>query len=191
MSKVALSGNASGTGTFTIASPNSNVDRTLTLPDASGTILTTATAGVPVNGPAFSASRITNQTVTSNTSTKVQLVDEQFDTNNSFDNVTNYRFQPTVAGYYQFSHAVVGVANGGTLQAANSQLFKNGSEVLKLFLTGSFTYPTAVNEACSTGSMVVYLNGSTDYVELYAKVIGTSPAISGAFLTGFLARSAT
>ena len=39
MSKIALSGNASGTGTFTIASPNSSTDRTLTLPDSTGTIL--------------------------------------------------------------------------------------------------------------------------------------------------------
>jgi hypothetical protein len=42
MSKIALTPNASGTGTFTIASPNSNTDRTLTLPDAAGEILTTA-----------------------------------------------------------------------------------------------------------------------------------------------------
>jgi hypothetical protein len=41
MSKVAIIGNASGTGVFTVASPNSNVDRTLTLPDESGTLLTT------------------------------------------------------------------------------------------------------------------------------------------------------
>ena len=40
MSQITVSGNASGTGTFTIASPNSNTNRTLTLPDASGTILT-------------------------------------------------------------------------------------------------------------------------------------------------------
>lgn len=40
MSKVALSGNASGTGTFTIASPNSNSDRTLTLPDQTATLIT-------------------------------------------------------------------------------------------------------------------------------------------------------
>ena len=39
MSKIALSGNPSGTGTFTIASPNSNTDRTLNLPDAAGTIV--------------------------------------------------------------------------------------------------------------------------------------------------------
>jgi hypothetical protein len=38
MSKVQLQGNVSGTGVFTIASPNSNTDRTLTLPDSSGTI---------------------------------------------------------------------------------------------------------------------------------------------------------
>ena len=38
MSKIALSPNALGTGTFTIASPNSNTDRTLTLPDATGTM---------------------------------------------------------------------------------------------------------------------------------------------------------
>jgi hypothetical protein len=42
MSKIALSGNASGTGTFTFAAPNSNSDRTLTLPDASGTLARTA-----------------------------------------------------------------------------------------------------------------------------------------------------
>ena len=45
MSKVVITGNASGTGDFTIAAPNSNTDRTLTLPDEAGTVLTTA--GVP------------------------------------------------------------------------------------------------------------------------------------------------
>ena len=42
MSKVAITGNASGTGTFTLAAPNSNSDRTLTLPDEAGTVLTSA-----------------------------------------------------------------------------------------------------------------------------------------------------
>lgn len=37
MSKVTIEGNASGTGTFTIAAPNSNTDRTLTLPNNTGT----------------------------------------------------------------------------------------------------------------------------------------------------------
>ena len=43
MSKVALTGNNSGTGTFTIAAPNSNTDRTFDLPDEAGTVVTTAT----------------------------------------------------------------------------------------------------------------------------------------------------
>ena len=38
MSKINLTPNASGTGVFTIASPNSNTDRTLTLPDKAGTV---------------------------------------------------------------------------------------------------------------------------------------------------------
>ena len=40
MSSVTVSGNASGTGIFTIASPNSNTNRTLNLPDSSGTVAT-------------------------------------------------------------------------------------------------------------------------------------------------------
>jgi len=42
MSKIAVSGNASGTGTFTIQSPATNTDRVLTLPDEAGTVLTSA-----------------------------------------------------------------------------------------------------------------------------------------------------
>jgi len=41
MSKVVIQGNASGTGDFTIAAPNSNTDRTLTLPDEAGEVLVT------------------------------------------------------------------------------------------------------------------------------------------------------
>jgi hypothetical protein len=40
MSKIALSGNASGTGTLTIVAPNTNTDRTLNLPDSAGTLAT-------------------------------------------------------------------------------------------------------------------------------------------------------
>ena len=40
MSSIKLSPNASGTGEFTISAPNSNTNRTLTLPDSTGTIAT-------------------------------------------------------------------------------------------------------------------------------------------------------
>jgi len=40
MSKISLKPNASGTGVFSLEAPNSNVDRTLTLPDEAGSVLT-------------------------------------------------------------------------------------------------------------------------------------------------------
>jgi hypothetical protein len=61
LSKVSITGNASGTGTFTLAAPNSNSDRTLTLPDNTGTILTNATAGTVL------------QVVSATTSTQVEV----------------------------------------------------------------------------------------------------------------------
>lgn len=64
MSKVAIQGNASGTGVFTVASPNSNTDRTLTLPDEAGTVLTTA--GVPTSAlPAGTVLQVQNASYTS------------------------------------------------------------------------------------------------------------------------------
>jgi hypothetical protein len=48
MSKIAISGASTGTATFTIESPATSTNRTLTLPDNTGTILTNATtAGFP------------------------------------------------------------------------------------------------------------------------------------------------
>jgi hypothetical protein len=44
MSKIALEPNVAGTGTFSIAAPNSNTNRTLTLPDETGTVLTSVSA---------------------------------------------------------------------------------------------------------------------------------------------------
>ena len=46
MSLVKIQGNASGTGIFTVAAPATNTDRTLTLPDAAGTIALQGGAGV-------------------------------------------------------------------------------------------------------------------------------------------------
>jgi hypothetical protein len=40
MSKISITPNASGTGVFTISSPATSTDRTLTLPDEAGTVLT-------------------------------------------------------------------------------------------------------------------------------------------------------
>ena len=43
MSKVKIQGNASGTGVLTITAPNTSTDRTITLPDSTGTLVETST----------------------------------------------------------------------------------------------------------------------------------------------------
>ena len=49
MSKIAIKGATTGTGTFTIESPATNTDRTLTLPDEAGTVVTSASADFAVD----------------------------------------------------------------------------------------------------------------------------------------------
>jgi hypothetical protein len=44
VSKIAIEGNASGTGTLTIAAPNTNTNHTLALPDEAGTVLTSVSS---------------------------------------------------------------------------------------------------------------------------------------------------
>jgi hypothetical protein len=80
MSSVAISGNASGAGVFTIAAPNSASSRTLTLPDATGTLslgsqIQSISASVAANAMTISASGLTldfrNTTLGSGTVTTV------------------------------------------------------------------------------------------------------------------------
>ena len=57
MSKISLAPDASGTGIFTISSPNSNTNRTLTLPDATGTVVISGTTP-SLNGITFPATQV-------------------------------------------------------------------------------------------------------------------------------------
>ena len=127
--------------------------------DLSG-VLTLQQNGVALpNGgvaPAFSAYQSTSQTGTSGVSTKVTLDTEVFDTNNNF---ASSRFTPTVAGYYQINGKAR--INGTGLTDGLVSIYKNGSQLI----LGSYT---ASGLAFSVVSTVVYLNGSTDYIELYA-----------------------
>ncbi len=180
MSNVVITGNASGTGDFTIAAPKSNTNRTLTLPDEAGTVLTTATAGVPINGPAFSAWQSTTQSLTANVSTKALFQTEEFDTNNCF---TNSTFTPTVAGYYQVSGGWQPTTAASILIA---YVYKNGvayKNITTNVASTSWTY----------GSCLVYCNGATDYIELYfnsAVTNATNPTQQSTYFQAAMVRSA-
>lgn len=185
-----------GLGTYSAAS---TLTRTTILSSSTGSVINLAAgtkqvwidlAAATVGGPAFSAYKSSGtQSVTSGVETKVVLDAELYDTNSNFDSVTNSRFQPTVAGYYQINASVGIGANAGTLTLSYSALYKNGAPLVY----GSAWQGTSTN-ATSTISYLIYLNGSTDYVELFALGSGTNITFyagnnSNGF-SGFLARPA-
>jgi hypothetical protein len=155
MSKIALTGPAGGTATYTVTAPTGATDRVITLPDNTGTLISTAST-FGGTGPAFSAYQSSAQALTAFATTKVQFQTEEFDTNSNYDNATNYRFTPTVAGYYQVNSAV-GV---GTACQLILTVYKNGSSAKQLFWVVTFAQAAA-------GTALVYMNGSTDYLEIY------------------------
>jgi hypothetical protein len=152
MSKIALSGNASGTGTFTLASPNSNSDRTLNLPDNSGTVLTSATTtGFPA-GSVIQVVSVENATQVATTSTSV--VDTGLSASITPTSATskilvivNQTITPSTVGSNTF--AVV-------------QLFRGASLIwqdARANLTGQFVHTTPsanVLDAPATTSSVTY-----------------------------------
>jgi hypothetical protein len=156
-------------------------NRTITLPDETGTLLTTGSTFAGT-GPAFYAYQLTAQTgVTQLTATKITFDAEVFDTNNNF---ASSRFTPTVAGYYQFSFGVsIPSANSGAFCQAtirkNNSTDTNGAA--SLGQSGTL-YPQSV------GSVLLYMNGSTDYVEV--NIYGTAPGnysiLNGIYCTFFM-----
>jgi hypothetical protein len=129
--------------------------------------------------PAFSVRNNANQTLNNNTLYKVAFQVEEFDTNSNFDNATNYRFTPTVAGYYQIN-AQVKIENNSNAGTLLCTIFKNGDyykEAQNTIRSGSNT---------SAGSCaVIYFNGSTDYVEVY--VLQSTGATATLISNGVLA----
>lgn len=116
--------------------------------------------------PAFSANADTNQSISGSTWTKITFGSEEFDTNSNF---ASSRFTPTVAGYYQINaRAYIGATSSGFNYIS---LYKNGT-LYKYFFAQN------VGDFFSGGSSLVYLNGTTDYIEIYAIANG-SPTIYG------------
>jgi hypothetical protein len=122
------------------------------------------TQGIYGNIPAFSAYQSVQQTsVGSGATTKITFTTVEFDTNSNF---ASSRFTPTVAGYYQIN-ASIQIAYGTSTAAVTSIIGKNGSS----YKGGNLSQGNAVAGgifANSTVSALVYCNGSTDYVEIFA-----------------------
>jgi len=111
---------------------------------------------VATNAPAFSAYLSSSQSTSAATHTKIAFDTESFDLTSDYD-TTNYRFTPSVEGYYQINVVVyVDITPRGIIR-----LYKNGA--LYKLMTDLDTNDTRV----ITGSVLIYMNGTTDYIEIY------------------------
>jgi len=192
--KLQIGTDASASNNFTIYQP-ATPDGTLRIgvgnADSPTEVGRFTSAGyVATNAPAFSAYLGSAQSVSVATFTKVSLNVENFDTNSNYDNSTNYRFTPTVAGYYQINACVLVQQTSGTGTIALCQVRKNGTTVIQQEITCTFNSGLS---CCASG--LVYLNGSTDYVELYGYTNASSGQSIGAglattYMNGILVQQA-
>lgn len=152
-----------GSGTITGLSVGGLPDGTVNADDLASGAVTQAKLGTGVagTGPAFSAENSANQSVAATTYTKLNADTERFDTNSNF---ASSRFTPTVAGYYQINANAV-MNSSITTGLFQIVVYKNGSQYAPGIAIPSSSTGTAANTGLST---IVYLNGSTDYVEVYA-----------------------
>ena len=144
-----------------------------------------ATAGTMSgqNYPAFEATLSASQSIPNTTATKVQFNTENYDTNGYYDNSTNYRFTPLVAGkYFVYSYVrFLSIVDGNQ---GIVYLYKNGSSI-SFTSNGSSGGTNAVNFSTII-TQIIDLNGSTDYIEAFVyQDSGSSKNVQGGSGGGF------
>jgi hypothetical protein len=129
-----------------------------------GTLQNNGAAVGGTNTPAFAATQA-NTGFTAGGDSKIAYATEIFDTDNCYDNSTNYRFTPTTAGKY-FVYANIAF-NADTAYARHQiKIYKNGSNIARsqLRLTGNYFQNADTNAVIN---YAVDMNGTSDYLEIY------------------------
>jgi hypothetical protein len=200
-----------GGGSVILSAPSTGSTYTLTVPAVTANVVTTGDAntitsgmiasgaitqaslasGLSTTGPAFSVTRGTNQNATNGGWTKINFNSEEYDTASCYDNSTNYRFTPNVAGYYQITVQVNVSFTSGAASTLIAAMYKNGSLAAQNYVTCA----AIINTYGSSVTKLIYLNGSTDYIEgyVYQNNGGDRAIIAGSnasYMDGHLARAA-
>jgi hypothetical protein len=136
-----------------------------------------------VNGPAFSAYLGSTQSISLSTATKAVFNTERFDTNSCFNNtgstvggIPAYAFLPNVAGYYQTTVSIFCDYSVSQFSSAEVYIYKNGVSISRTTASSMTWYGNMI------AADVIYLNGSTDYIEAYALIAGgAGPQLLGNF----------
>ena len=146
-----------GTGTITVGQSGD----TINFPTG------TTISGAGANTPSFEVVRAGNQSLTNDTVTKINFDSEQFDTDNAYDNSTNYRFtvpSGKAGKYYVYLKAGIEGASNSNIQYCSLRIRKNGTDIREDW-----------NDLRSGGLRFITLSLNTtldlavgDYLEAYA-----------------------
>jgi hypothetical protein len=151
---------------------------TLVADSAAATGLKWATP-TATSGPAFRAHTNAQQTIPANTFTKITFATESFDTDGCF---ASNRFTPTKAGYYFFQWTL----DLSGITTRSIQFYLNGADCGNIFFNATTTHTDMTN------TNFIYMNGTTDYMEVYA-YCGASVVVENgtvdSYFSGFWVRS--
>tara|TARA_Y100000748_G_C15340150_1_gene427666 strand:- start:72 stop:752 length:681 start_codon:yes stop_codon:yes gene_type:complete len=127
-------------------------------------------APISVANPAFRVGLSASQNLSHSTYTKLNYTFVQYDVGGYYDNTTNYRYQPLIAGYYQFNAAQLENSNLDVYDFILA-FYKNGVSVLQSRIR--LSVPGVSNEDLYASVInlndVIHMNGTTDYLEVYMR----------------------
>ena len=151
-----------GTGTITVGQSGDTID----LSNPTNITLNSDMK----NTPAFFAFLSSSQTLSSGSATKIQCNTERLDTDSAYDNSSNYRFTPGVAGKYLIYGSVMCGAGSEDLTEAEAYIYVNGSAGSK----SSFNHTNQRANVVTPYTSIIYDASTTDYFELYASITDNS-----------------
>ena len=119
------------------------------------------------NYPAFMAYLSSAQSISDATWTKIQFNTEVLDTDNAYDNSSNYRFTPQTAGKYLVNcYTAPNTGTNTDILRHYQSIYKNGSQAQLQNLDtrdgGGFRI-LSINS-----TYLIDMNGSSDYIEIFA-----------------------
>jgi hypothetical protein len=168
MSSIVVSGDTSGA--VTLAVPAVAGTNTVTIAAQTGTL--------NAAGPAFLAYPSADTTITSTVNTVIANNTELFDTASCFNNtgstvggIPAYSFLPNVAGYYLFTATCNNEPSTSPTRFI-LQISKNGVDYR---VADNFVASVAV----ISGSILLYMNGTTDYVNMVVYLAAVTARYAG------------
>jgi len=169
---------SAASATFAVENATSSVDYVLSgtdgsanhhlKTDGSGNLAWVAPPTAGVNTPYFYAYLVTDASISDATWTKVPCNTVSFETGATYDETTNFRFTPAVAGkYYIYGQVQCRSDTTAKLSETRISIYKNGSDAFHTVTMNRDRDGLTYNTPTIAG--VLDMN-TTDYVELWAYI---------------------